>query len=66
MQCILFIPDKRQSTEGARAVLPPTVSRSDAVYNLGRVALLVNALITGASEDLALATQVRLVLSLPF
>ena len=57
LQCILFIPDQRQSTEGARAVLPPTVSRADAVYNIGRAALLVNAFATGALADLALATE---------
>ena len=59
LQCVLFVPDKRQSTQGARAVLPPTVPRADAVFNIGRAALLVHALLTGATEDLALATQVR-------
>jgi homoserine kinase len=39
-------------TEEARAVLLPHVSRRDAVYNAGRVALLVNALTTGKAEDL--------------
>ena len=60
MQCILLIPNERQSTDGARAILPPMVSRADAVYNLGRVALLVNAFASGAWEDLALATEDKL------
>lgn len=59
LQCVLFVPDQRQSTHGARAVLPPVVPRADAVFNIGRVALLVHALLTGAVEDLALATQAR-------
>lgn len=58
LQCVLFVPDKRQSTHGARAVLPPSVPRADAVFNIGRAALLVHALLTGATDDLALATQV--------
>ena len=57
LQCILFIPHQRQSTEGARAVLPPTVSRAEAVFNIGRAALFVNALASGQLSDLALATE---------
>jgi threonine synthase/homoserine kinase len=57
LQTIFFIPDKRQSTEGARAILPAIVPRSDAVFNLGRVALFVNAFASGCLDDLALATQ---------
>jgi len=57
MQCILLIPQKRQSTEGARAVLPDTISRSDAVFNLGRLGILVNAFNTGVWEDMAIATE---------
>ena len=57
LQCIFFIPDARQSTEGARAVLPTSVSRADAVFNLGRVALFVNAFASSCLDDLGLATQ---------
>ena len=57
LQCIFFIPDKRQSTEGARAILTPLVPREDAVFNLGRIALFVNAFASGSLDDLALATQ---------
>jgi homoserine kinase len=34
--------------------------RNDAVYNLGRVALLVNAFATGRLQDLAIATEDKL------
>lgn len=57
LQCVLFIPEIRQSTEGARAILPKTIPRSDAVYNIGRVALLINAFASGNLDDLQLATQ---------
>jgi threonine synthase/homoserine kinase len=57
LQCIFFIPDKRQSTEGARAILTPLVPREDAVFNLGRIALFVNAFASGSLDDLALATE---------
>jgi len=57
MQCILLIPKERQSTEGARAVLPEMISRADAVFNLGRLGILVNAFNSGAWEDMAIATE---------
>ena len=39
--------DFEVSTEKARAVLPQTYSRKDAVYNIQRSALIVGALTTG-------------------
>ena len=60
LRTVLFIPDMPMPTAQARDVLPPQVSREDAVYNTGRVALLVNALATGRMEDLRVATQDRL------
>ncbi|MBI4313158.1 MAG: homoserine kinase [Chloroflexi bacterium] len=60
MRAVLFIPDAPMPTAQARGVLPPQVSREDAVYNIGRVALLVNALATGKLEDIKVATQDRL------
>ena len=57
LRAVVFIPDTAMPTREARAVLPPQVSRQDAVYNMGRVALLVNALATGKAEDLRVATQ---------
>ncbi|MDP2952053.1 MAG: homoserine kinase, partial [Chloroflexota bacterium] len=56
----LFIPDFEIPTREARAVLPQQVSRADAVYNVGRAALLVAALATGQLGYLRIATQDRL------
>jgi homoserine kinase len=39
----VLVPGFEASTAAARAALPPTYTRSDAVYNVGRVALLVAA-----------------------
>ncbi|MDA0987648.1 MAG: homoserine kinase [Chloroflexi bacterium] len=60
LTAIVFVPDLPMSTKDARAVLPEKVTREDAVYNLGRVALLVNSLSTGRFENLRVATQDRL------
>ena len=60
LRAVLFIPDAPISTEEARLVLSDKVSRHDAVYNVGRVALLVNALATGSTDSLPVATQDRL------
>jgi len=57
---VLFIPDFELPTSQARAVLPKVVPRADAVYNMGRVALLVAALATGRGGLLREATRDRL------
>lgn len=44
LQCIAIIPRFEVSTADARAVLPHTYSRSDVVYNLQRIPLLLRAL----------------------
>jgi homoserine kinase len=46
VQAIVVIPDFELSTEKARAVLPQTYSRKDAVYNIQRSALMVASLAT--------------------
>lgn len=40
----VMIPDFRLSTEKSRKVLPTMVSHSDAVFNIGRVSLLISAI----------------------
>ena len=60
LRAVLFIPEQSTSTALARAILPPQLSREDAVFNLSRTAILVNALATGNYEYLRLATQDRL------
>ncbi len=54
---VLVVPDRALSTAKARKALPPTVRHADAVFNLGRMALLIaglrdhRRLIPEATED---------------
>ncbi|HYN68757.1 MAG TPA: homoserine kinase [Candidatus Eisenbacteria bacterium] len=57
---VLFIPDATLSTAAMRAVLPASVPRSDAVANLGRVAIGVAGLAAGRLDVLGLLTEDRL------
>ena len=52
---VIVKPDVEWLTKTARAVLPKSISRGDAVHNIGRAALVVDALRTG---DLDLLQQV--------
>ncbi|PKM47656.1 MAG: homoserine kinase [Firmicutes bacterium HGW-Firmicutes-8] len=45
LKCVVAIPNFTLPTKLAREVLPQSVSLTDAVYNIGRTALLVTALI---------------------
>ena len=47
LRVVVFIPDALAFTADARAVVPDLIPRHDAVGNVGRVALLVLALIQG-------------------
>lgn len=60
LKAVVFIPERSLSTEEARRVLPREVSLEDAVRNIGRAALLVNALAQGKWELLRIATEDRL------
>ncbi|MSQ12900.1 MAG: homoserine kinase [Dehalococcoidia bacterium] len=60
LSAVLFIPTMPMPTAKARAVLEPTVAREDAVYNIGRAALLVNAFATRRLDVLDVATNDRL------
>ena len=57
---VVLIPEARNSTAEARAILPETVSRADAVFNLQRVGLLLAALRDGNAALLAVAMEDRL------
>ncbi|MBI4589799.1 MAG: homoserine kinase [Candidatus Rokubacteria bacterium] len=57
---VVLIPDVEGSTAQARAVLPQTVSRADAVFNLQRVALLLAAFRDRRADLLAVAMEDRL------
>lgn len=54
------VPDQVLSTKEARAVLPPQVSHGEAVFNVGRTALLVAALCSGNFDPLVTALEDKL------
>jgi homoserine kinase len=57
---VVAIPDFELSTAYARSVLPPQVSREDAIFNCSRTALLVYALQQQRDDLLATAMEDRL------
>lgn len=59
-RAVLFIHDHALSTKYARKILPKTIARADAVFNIGRASLLTFAFLTGNSELLNVGTQDRL------
>ena len=52
---LALVPDFPLSTSAARSVLPKSYSRADAVYNVGRGALVIKALELGDEALLAMA-----------
>lgn len=56
---IVAIPDAQLETKQARAALPASYSRADAVFNLQRVALLVAAVAAGTARPELLAAALR-------
>ena len=60
IHAVLFIPEHRIATADARSVLKREVSLEDAVFNMGRAALLVAGMTTNHPEYLRVATQDRL------
>lgn len=57
---VVWVPSFTTSTDESRNKLPATVSRDDAVFNIGRTALLVAALAAGDVTALRQATEDRL------
>jgi homoserine kinase len=57
---VVWVPDRETPTRAARRVLPEHVAFADAVFNVGRTALLVAALASGDTEVLRTATEDRL------
>ena len=57
---VLWVPSFVTSTDQSRATLPAQVPMADAVFNVGRTALLVAALAAGQMNVLRAATQDRL------
>lgn len=60
LRLVIFVPDYAVSTTAARAVLPSSVPRGDAVFNVGRAALLAGAFATGDWRLLSTAMDDRL------
>jgi homoserine kinase len=60
LSLMIVVPDFHFSTRRARAVLPEELSRHDAIFNLGRLALLTNALARGDLQLLTSAMQDKL------
>lgn len=52
-----IVPNFSLSTEKARSILPKTISHSDAIFNLSRVALFISSLLQGKYENLKTATD---------
>lgn len=57
---VVAIPDFELSTEEARSVLPLQISRSDAIFNISRLGLLLRGLETGREDWLAMAMADKL------
>lgn len=55
-----LIPDFTLSTEKSRSVLPKEIPYKDAVFNVGRSALLISALISGNTELIKIGCEDRL------
>ena len=60
LKAVVFVPDFTMATNEARGILPEVVPRSDAVFNVGRAAMLVHALETRQWPLLRHATDDRL------
>ena len=60
IEWVVLVPETESSTREARALLPESVPRADAIFNVQRVSLLLAALGTGRADLLAQAMQDRL------
>jgi len=60
IKVVIVVPEFRLSTATAREILPSTVSRQDAIYNVQRTALFLSALTAGRFDFLREAMRDRL------
>jgi homoserine kinase len=60
LRWVVLVPDVSMSTAEARAILPQSVPRTDAVFNVQRVALLLASLQAGRADLLSAALEDRL------
>ncbi|MCC7164678.1 MAG: homoserine kinase [Anaerolineae bacterium] len=59
-RAVAYIPDHALATKKARKVLPDRITRADAVFNIGRAALLAYAFTTQRASFLKIGTEDRL------
>ena len=57
LQCVCFIPNTIGKTSTARGVLSDTITRKEAVFNIGRVAWLINALASNNIDQLRFGVE---------
>lgn len=60
LRLLLVVPDFRYSTEVARKLLPTSIPRQDAIFNMSRIPLLIDALESGETENLRIFLEDRL------
>lgn len=60
LKFLALIPDFKLSTKKSRSILPKVIPHSDAVFNVGRVALMVSALHNGEFDLLKIAGEDKL------
>jgi len=60
LKVVLFVPDFEMPTGESRKLLPESLSKEDAVYNIGRAAMLIAALAAGEWSALDVATHDRI------
>ncbi|MFZ5597353.1 MAG: homoserine kinase [Bacillota bacterium] len=60
LRAVVAVPDYTLSTRISRDILPSQVPLGDAVFNLGRIALLIASLYTGDLNQFSLAMEDRL------
>ncbi len=60
LKAVAFIPDFSMQTSEARGILPDELPRTDAIFNIGRAAMLVHALASSQWRLLRHATDDRL------
>ncbi len=60
LRVVLYVPEFSMPTHESRKRLPSRLTREDAVYNIGRAALLVATVAAGRFDAMRIATQDRL------
>lgn len=56
----VLVPDFELETSKARKAIPESIPTEDAVFNIGRAALMIASFLTGNVENLMIATQDKL------